>query len=579
VATLADARKFAETYVTAPDGTPFSLVGRDWVLEEYWRPLKGWKLWPVDPRALCDDCSSRANTYVEGYHASDSTRAAKHRATGCAGLSSEPALVIAQNLMRQVGKTINTAGVLIPEIFLEQSESIALLAGAEDQCRRIYAKNYQRVVSEAPKLSRLAHCTGTRIHVPSQNSDLEVLPTALSSISDTRTKVVIDECRIVPPDIAAAILPTLFARGGWECPRGGRGGHTRTHDGVDNAPKRKVCSVCRSKLQPWYGRSLLLSSGGELKDSDADWFAQFVGLYTKEPHPNVHVHSTDENLNPKASKKAQKVYVEVFGRVDALKDHVDIEAGNQFKRRGEQFLSQADVVRCADSTLANEPTARKCFGFLDTSDVEEKTALVLLAEDEDSEAPFERVYTPWIHFWWPGKDGTRRVDEDAVFAHLAEVLPLFPGLIKLAIDTRGREWARRLLKRTKESKHGWAGKITNWDKTGDESAIGWSALEDRILGETIRYHDLPEIHDEFKGLIRKRYGKRANEIVDRDRRRAHKDITEAIACDCYQVSMHLLKKRSHFRPPRPARTGAERRRLGASIGGRVSPIDHGPHLL
>ena len=53
---LADKVTFATKHITTPDGEPFSLKGREWVLDQMWRPLDGWKLWPEKRGELCIDC-------------------------------------------------------------------------------------------------------------------------------------------------------------------------------------------------------------------------------------------------------------------------------------------------------------------------------------------------------------------------------------------------------------------------------------------------------------------------------------------------------------------------------------------
>ncbi len=558
---LVDKVAFAEKHITAPDGEPFSLKGRDWVLDEIWRPLDSWKLWPNERGQLCKECSRLANTMTEDYAAAAPTQTAEHVATGCVGLRVEPIVIVAANLKRQSGKTFNTAAWAMARAFKDDRESIALLAGSEDQVQRLYTKNYKRPIENSKILSKHARCLGTRIIIDKTGSDIELLPTALSSVGDTRTAVVIDECRVVPPNIAVALIPTLFARGGWHCPDY----HVRTHSGVEDPDAPRECSVCASPMQPWYGKALLLSSAGELDETEADWFFDFVAHYQKNPHPNVHVFSSQETLNPKVSQKMVSVVADVFGALESTKVYADIEAGNESRRKGDDVLTKAELKRCADVRLSNAPECdRPCVAFLDTSLSVEKTSLVVLADDPDSAEPWERVYTPRIDWWDPADMPGHVIDEKVVENHLRKVLPLYTGLRTLHIDARqgagsGETWARRVAQRL--SKDGFM--VQLWEKSSPhESMAGWSELIKRVRTGTIRFIELKEIFDEFKGVKRRRRSDGSDEIVDRDRAKMHKDITETMALCCYLVALEVMKRGSGMKRIREIGQGVAERMRG-----------------
>ena len=540
--TLDDRVRFAERHITTPDGQPFTVVGREWVRDNYFAALDGWKLWPIEAEKLCDACAERAGSIVESYTESDMTRTKTHANKGCAGLRSEPILITAMHLKRQTGKSFNTAAWLLSKVFKEKNESICMLAGSEDQIGRIFNKNYRRPVENSAALSKRCRILGARLIVDKQNSDIELLPTSLSSVGDTRTVVVIDEARDVPAAIAVALLPTLFARGGWQCPVG----HVKTHRGVDDSAAPTRCSVCTKKLEPWFGRALIMSSAGELTDSEDDWFAELIETYTSTPHPNVHVFATIENLNPKISRKMVNTVADVFGRMETTRLLTDIEVGGEFRRKGDDVVSSADIDRCTDKRLVNlDSCDRPCVGFLDTSTKIDKTALVIVADAEWSSFPWEFVLQIRLDYWDPAKAGGV-IDPDLIEHHLVVLLSGFKHLCRLPVDTRGMPWADAMVRSIKNKHPSLARIVQPWNKHNDESERGWAALQQRILtrpNPTIRLQDDKEQRREFKGVRFSftRTSDRRPRVVDRDRRKSHKDITESLATCCFLVSEQQLK--------------------------------------
>jgi hypothetical protein len=536
VPTVADLVTFAEKYVTTPDGQPFSLDGREWVREHYFRALGGWKLWPVDADKLCSDCGEKANTLTETYGGVEAH-------SDCLGLKTEPILLTFLHLKRQKGKTFNTAGWSLARVFKQKNESIAMLAGSEDQVARLFNKNYRRPVENNKKLADRCRVLGTRLVVDKNNSDIEILPTAISSVGDTRTVVVLDEARDVPADVAVAMLPTLFARGGWEC----AAGHFKTFKGVDdpNAPQR--CSVCRKQAQPWFGVGLIMSSAGELTDSENDWFAEHVAHWKANPHPNVHVYDSDDAANPKVAQKVVGAMGDILSAVPSTKVYADIEIGGEFRRKGDDVVGESDLNRCTDRKLANfDACAERCVGFLDTSTKVDKTALVILAEDsERSTSPWEYVYQARLDYWDPAKLGGV-INPEVIERFLVALLPGFPKLVRLPVDTRGMPWADAMVRSIKAKHPTLARVVQPWNMHADESERGWAALQQRILTRpdpTIRLQDDKEQRREFKG-VRFSFSSqstRAPKVVDRNRRVSHKDITEALATCCFLVSDIQLK--------------------------------------
>ncbi len=494
---------FASKHFTSPDGLPWSLAGRQWVLDEIWRPLDGWKLWPEDKSKLCDDCAKLAGSIVDDYHESDKTRTAKHSSSGCLGLRSEPILVLLANLKRQSGKTFNTAAWCVTQAALSDHQSIALLAGSEDQIKRLFDSNYKRPVESDRKLSSMFRAMGTRLVCDKRGSDIELLPTTISSVGDTRTTVVVDECRKVPADIGPAMFATMLARGGWECPTRMRS-HSRTHDGVDDPSAPKSCSVCSKGTQPWFGKSMFLSSAGEIKDSDADWFFDIVDHFSKTPHPNVHVFASADNLNPKSSAKVTSVLSEVFGAVEATRVAAGIEAGNERLKKGQQFMTAADMRACVDDTLHNmESCSRRCVAVLDTSEDIEKTSLVVLAEEEACAVPWDLLVQARCDFWIPAHEPGGIVDVARVESHCRSILTTFTGLKAFHIDTRGSKGWTEMFQRLRKD----FPIVSRWIANKGEDRDGGRILFRRMSARPqprIRLQSVAEQAQEFANSVWKK---------------------------------------------------------------------------
>lgn len=563
--TTVDARiGFAERNVTAPDGTPFSLVGREWVREHYWRALGGWKLWPVDPDRLCSDCAGRANKLATSATDGDETQTTKHL-KDCAGLKREPVLITAMKLKRQRGKSFNTAAWGLSKIFTEDHEHLVAVAGSEQQVVRIFDANWRGPVERSKKLEVRSAITGARIEVPARNSALEVLPTSITSVGGTCTVLILDECRAIPASVAIAMLPTLFARGGWTCPKAS--GHVKTHEGVDDTKAPRRCAVCKSDTVPWYGIALLMSSAGELTDTEDDWFAEFIDHYRDNPHPNVHVYEDDNAPNPKISKKLVDTVDQVFGALESTKALVDIEVHNQNRRKGDDVVSKRDLERCSDRRLVNlEKSVARCVGFLDTSTTVEKTSLNLFVEDlARSPLPWGHITQVRLDYWIPTEQPGGIIDPGEVKAAVLAVLNAFPGLIVMPVDTRGLAWPVTMLREIHAEHPRFKKILTAWNRNADESEIGWDNLQTRVMAQpspTITLQADKHIAAEFKGVrwsFRRGSDSRLK-VQDRNRRKSHKDITEGIAMCCY------LAGREAMRGPRTGQA-----RIAEILAGKKAP--------
>jgi hypothetical protein len=146
VSSLHERIRFAEAHLTVPDGGKFTTTGRDWLIEEYWGPMDGYQLWPVDRDHLCDSCRQLAGSTVESYW--DPAEATRSPHDGdCKGLDAFPYWLILLELNRQAGKTTGTVGAVLSEIFTERNESIAFISGSEDQSSALFDANYARPIA------------------------------------------------------------------------------------------------------------------------------------------------------------------------------------------------------------------------------------------------------------------------------------------------------------------------------------------------------------------------------------------------------------------------------------------------
>jgi len=261
------------------------------------------------------------------------------------------------------------------------------------------------------------------------------------------------------------------------------------------------------------------------------------------PHPNFHVFRSDQPLNPRKSKKIVGALEDVFGRLDSTRHYVAAEMGNQWSRKGEDFVTKADVDRCTDKRLQNSSgTSEPAVGFLDTSMSVEKTSLTILASDSlISETLWDHLYQAWLAYWIPqGK----AIPTGEVLDMVDAVVPIFTGLRCLWVDVQGMPWAADMVSEIKRSRRPWKDKIKSWSKRRDERAAGWMLLQQRMLSHppTIRLQDDKEQRKEWAG-IRLQPGRSGMgvQVVDRDRRKIHKDLTENLAVCCYLANNEKTK--------------------------------------
>jgi len=558
VSTIAEKAKFARDHWSTPDGEPFEIDEDGWLWRHFFRPLHSFRLVPVDTPQLCPDCAKLAGTLTEDYYSAEKTRNKKHHeAKKCLGL--EPVIIrfVLLMLRRQTGKTVGTSGFVGACLFKDDRQSIAFISGSEDQSAKLFRKHYKDPIKNNPALKSRAKIVGNRIHVPSTGSEFLFMATSLAGTTGgSHSVVIIDEARAVPDDKAVAFINTILAQAGWKCPMGDEG-HTKTKGDLDE-PKQKKCKTCGSKLVPWAAKVLIMSSAGEISGGKHDWFFDLVREEDENPYPGSYVFTDkDQPADSKVSESTVNAVSEFLGRSQSLRTYVDIETHNKPRERGEDVVLRSDLKRICSSNLKNEEgTGAPCVGFLDTSTTIEKTSVVILADDREiSTEPWQHVYMSHCQWWWPGHGGVKVIDPEAVYKYLDALLPLYPNMQMFAVDTRvgaskhgdiKAQWPAQLVRSLRGGVGAWRKKITSWSGKADESDIGWDLLLARILSQTILIQDLKEIMDEFRGLTSRSppSGNGRPKIVDRNRSKIHKDITESLALCCFLIKKQELRARA-----------------------------------
>lgn len=531
---------FAHRHIVVKTGQRYDLTepGRRWVIDEYFAAVDGFKLWPRVPDVeLCEWCAVRAGTIVDEWQDEDEKAAAAHSAEngGCPGLKTEPILLSLINLPRQEGKTTNSMAYTLAVIFKARNKAIAFVAAAKDQVTRLFKDSWVNAIENNPALESRCTIVGDTLSVPETHSSLWMLSTSgASSTGSSATHVLYDEARDVPPDVFMALLPSIFARSGFECPTPG-------HYHIEGDSDRARCPKCSKKLQPWFGRTIATSSSG-VEDDENSWFGERVEYFEKNPHPNVHVYKRDNSLNPAIKAKYKMALGAALETSPVLRPYVNAEIYNQRTRKGEDFVSPTHLDRALSKELRNERASdRPTVGFLDASITGDLTSLVLLSPRTDDW--LARIYTPHIFFWDPAKQPRGFIDDNEILAYLDELFIGWPALRALGIDTRGMPWAAKMLDKIKGSTRPWARRveaISDWPKNAEDS--GWTVLEEHLVRGTIEIQDLEVIRLEFQGIRKRRNPDGTYKVVDKKRDTRHRDVTASLSAACYLTVREASKK-------------------------------------
>ena len=536
MATLDQRIKFAEKHIKDKTGRPWSAKGRQWIIDEFLRPLDGYKLWPVEPERLCESCSSKVSSIVDEQ---EPVKCRKKAIKGgkCAGLSAEPIIMTVLCLPRRSGKTFNVMSWALTNLFLEKNRRIAYIASSENQMLSLFSENYLETIERDPVLSRMSEVRRSSgiIRVKNTKSIFEGLSTSHGAVTGRgRTAVIVDEARDVPPRTMMSLLPSTFEQEGWECPYG----HLHT-SGDENVPAK--CPACQTKLRKWYGRILIMSSAGMLEGGEKDWFSDLVEHLRANPTPNSHLFEATKSVNPDISKKVKGTVEDIFGSLDSTRAYVAAEVDNEFTRKGENFLSKKQIDQCIDRGLRNKiESHRPCVAFLDTSKTVDKTSLVILADDE------ERSIEPWGHtvveridVWEPKKLPGGVINPQAILEHLDLYLPLYPNLRALRVDTRVMPWAIALVKKIRKER-AWGKVVDGWSGKRHERKASWTILHQRILSCTLRMPLHAELRQELLSVRRVDDIDGRMDIRDANRFKRHVDIAESLATACYLAHLESM---------------------------------------
>ncbi len=550
--TLEQRISFAERHIKNKEGHKFSLRGRDWVKEEFWGPCDGWKLWPVKADKLCRECKGRAGEIVQ-YDEELIAELREHAFTtkGCEGLDLNPIVLTVLNLGRRAGKTFSTAAYLLSTILTQPYKSITFIATSEDQAGDLFEENYLIPIRSNAKLLKLVEIKGNRITSKKTGSFIEYIPTALGSNTGRgRTHIVIDEARTVRGEVVAQLMPSVFAHHGLECPVGQNRRHTHCQ-ATEDAPTH--CAVCGEKLVPWHARIMITSSSGMIDSELTRWFAELVEQLEKAPDQNCHLFRADSEINPDIDQVSKGMLERVFAPLNSMRELMDVELNNDFRRKGEDFVSRQHVAACTKRHLRQiEGCEKEAFAYLDTSRSGDLTSLVFVTREEEHEAhPWEIIAVSRIDLWDPKKQPLGVIEKGIIRAHLEQYIPLWPNLIRCLVDVRGgMSWAFEMVTEMRKECVGWGKKLIShrYGHTAERDAA-WGHAESRLLNGKLWLPppltlEAKRLHEEIMAVRRVTRPDGTVEIRDRNRKKKHADAIESVVWCCDQVYKHQTRPRT-----------------------------------
>lgn len=560
--TIAERVRWAEKHIRSKEGRRFTLTGRAWVTEHFWRPANGWRVRANDIDRLCEACKSEAGGVVEAWDWKWVDRQKRHASQladhaepekRCAGLKLVPIICTVLNLPRREGKTFNVAAFVLATIFLSPRRFVLFLATAGEQTKRLFSDNIEAPILQSEDMREACEIVGNTVRVPSTGSRLDV-PTTTSHKTITGggyTHIVLEEARDFDPRTVSAAVLSIRDQGGYECPRDVR--HV-TRPGVGGEIVREKCPVCGDLLVPWFPRIVIPSSSGIVEDAERDWFNQLVSLLEEDCPANYYVFRTTESNNPVVSKETTSALQEGFGKVESLKTYMDVELNNTPRRKGEDFLTTIDLQRIEDSTVTSlEGSDLQCCAFLDTSSVSDLTTFLVCGWE--GEYAWQTLRPLHWKIWRP-KITKTRMTEAMVLDHFDRTVPNLPRLEVVLVDDRGSAWAKDLVHTCNTTRRAWGQKIRLFhgrkivtssgkiEKQGaripgvfggeDDRARGWQQLEERVMNGRRRIvippkKVLPELHEELLGVTKVELPGGFIEYRDRNRRVRHADVADALA--------------------------------------------------
>lgn len=559
---------FCERQLTVADGGPYR-CDSPWLVPEFWAPLDGYRVWAArEGVELCPECARLIGTYRESYWDAEIAATRQPHAGACPGLALRLIWLLLLQLKRQQGKTTGVVGFALSTLYKSRRESIAFISGSEDQSEAIFRDNFLRPITVNAALK--AHTKGeiyrTRVKVPAAENTLEIFPTSLAGTTGgTRTIVVIDEARAVPWPVAAALLPTVFARNGWRCPNGAKG-HTATNGDLEDPNHPTHCKPCGARLEPWTGRVIAMSSAQELAGGERDWFQEAVTAAQERPAAGVHVFASAETLNKKVSANLISSMSDFFGSIEATADGIDIEVGGVSRRKGEAFLTDLQIRQIVDNRLGQaEGGRRPAVAFLDTSISRELTSLVICEAEATPEDPWHTLETVRIDVWDPATLPGNVISEAAIREHLLSVIPLF-AVASLRVDTRVMPWAVALV-RWLRANAPFRGIVKGVDWNAPEREAAWLKLEERILSGRIKIPNHKRLIAELRGAKRNiNATTKRLDVREPNRRQRHLDVAEALASCCLMAHEQGLRQRTSLSQANRSESVARLDRRLAGLG-------------
>lgn len=500
---------FNEVYNDDDAGGPWTLEGRDYVLDEMWRPLESFRAWPRRGTAplLCDACRVTVGTIVQD------TRLVPVAHDDCPGLDAKPIAIVGTNVPRRSGKTLNGLAYAQSVIFLEPNKRVAYIAAAEDQAEELVEQKLGSKIRKHPALAKRCDIVANKITVPKKNSWLEVLPASHASVTGRGyTHIIFDETRDILARVFGALAVSILASHGVEC----ENAHGSWPVNARGAPPPTHCPSCGAELRRWYARILAMSASGLVDDvADKDWYDVWIQKRLEKPHPNVHVWRTEQRVNPTVSVELADAMLEAFEDVPGMADIMNVEIGNKPMRRGEVYLKPTEVQAIADHSLKDQDASTlPAVAFVDTSKTGDKTSLVVCVDEttftiacdtcgfRGTEArehrvcagklrgpmAFERMALLHLQVWDPADRSSCPggfVDPLAVEAHLDRVVPRFTRLLKLHVDTRVMPWAKQLVAKCQAKPWG-RGRVEGFEGKQMADSAMYLELLDRVTARTLR---------------------------------------------------------------------------------------------
>lgn len=555
-------------------GQPFSIEGREWVRDEFFRPALGWRLWARNPQNLCESCRERDGEFVDwSPELVRSLNAHRNRSKKCEGLRLLPVTFTAQNLMRGDGKTTNAfaliaAALADPEL---APLHIQFMASAGSQTETLIEENLLQPIEANRTLMRKFSTRGKKVifdHGKRGKSYVEFVDSSHGSNTGRRRGILFyDECRDIGVRKVVSMLPSIRATSRFYCPHG--------HGSRDYEPDKVFkCPTCKEPMLPFVPRVWMVSTSG-LDDGNEQWWNEFVSAREENPVGSVYLHRSDESLNPSASKHEMDAIEEAFSGVDAAQDVLQVELRNAAVKPGNSFVTKHQLRLVTDSDLTNLPgSSWPCVGFLDTSWSGDLTTLMIAGYDPDEcETPWQTLRVLHWAIWEPKTLAGGVIDPTLIQAHLDKHMPLFPGLVTLLVDDRGREWAKTFVKwnnkeraavfgrRIKgyharpDRKRGWQDNpLRRSDLVGNEEDrnAGWEALWTRIAMTAAGHEQiaippksvLPELHAELLGVVWEEDKQKRLRVTDRSRKRQHADVADALAGCCLLAFKEQVKPKT-----------------------------------